>query len=112
MITYKNLINMINKTDDWYAEYDEDYLNIQCQGVEEDFCIEVCPKEWKQKIYEVIEYIQSYCLDFDVYSHVEEWIKYKNEGVQGVPCLQDLIEDSKKIDMKLNTLYRVLREVA
>lgn len=52
--------------------------------------------------------LESYYEDFDIDEHVEMWIEAKKNGVSGVPSIQELVDDARKIDAMILKLSQTL----
>ena len=105
----QTIVDMINEvTDDWYAETDGEYITFYNQNVEEDYFEEIdAPDNLDALLHDVYNRYDY----FDPDEHVEEWIRYKNEGVSGVPSVRELIKEADTINDDLHDLYFVIKSV-
>lgn len=122
--TVDELIDAIESNNDleWYVSKYTDYSNLKESYLEftgsspagEDisFSIDFDAKKLPcEQIQKIIDELGSYYECFDTEEHVTMLLEAKNNGLSGVPDVETLVEDAKKIDKILENLSEFVHEL-
>lgn len=122
--TVDELIDAIESNNDleWYVSKYTDYSNLKESYLEftgsspagEDISFSIdfdASKLPCEQIQKIIDDLGSYYECFDVEEHVTLNIEAKNNGVAGVPDIETLVEDAKKIDKIFENLSEFVHKL-